>query len=254
MKKYCRYGGRAGFIGSALGEVSFAARSGDGEIHVIRQPCGPEANRFSKRIWLEDRAASPIYETTRGDFADRPRRQARADTAVFHSRRHSIGFVLAAVIHEPVPSMKISGTSTGTFPVIDGAAGGGWFGGPAWVLMPHPLRAYGDFTEVLRRWRQWPPRPSRPMRRKRKEGMMGRILCRRVQRVLGMDTGFDATFFKVYGTSGQDPSEPYSGVISTLHDRAARSGRGADFFFSIFRRRGGASRASSLMSRDVVAL
>jgi nucleoside-diphosphate-sugar epimerase len=201
MKKYVVTGG-AGFIGSAL--VRGLIARGDGEVHIIDNLFSGSKQNL-KEIWpkivlhiTDIRNYEEIFPIVRG-----------AD-AVFH---------LAAIpsvprsIHEPVPSHEVN--IDGTFQVlraaVDGAAGR--------VVYAASSSAYGD-TEVLPKVETMPPRPKSPYATQK---LMGEYYAGAFSECFGLDT-VSLRFFNVYGER-QDPSSPYSGIISlfmnALLDRRA---------------------------------
>src|SRR5260370_18803084 len=190
MKKYVVTGG-AGFIGSAL--VRALAAQGDGEIHVIDNLFSGKRQNLIE-VWskiqlhiTDIRNYEEIFPVIRG-----------ADL-VFH---------LAAIpsvprsIHEPAPSHEVN--IDGTFNVLraakDGSAGR--------VVYAASSSAYGD-TEVLPKVETMAPRPKSPYAAQK---LMGEYYATVFSSCFGLDA-VSLRFFNVYGER-QDPSSPYSGVIS----------------------------------------
>src|SRR5581483_3437379 len=190
MKKYVVTGG-AGFIGSAL--VRGLIARGDGEIHVIDNLLSGSKQNL-KDVWgklelhiTDIRDYEEIFPVIRG-----------AD-AVFH---------LAAIpsvprsIREPVPSHQVN--IDGTFNVFRAAAEGQ----ARRVVYAASSSAYGD-TEVLPKVETMTPRPKSPYAAQK---LMGEYYASVFSECFGLDA-VSLRFFNVYGER-QDPSSPYSGVIS----------------------------------------
>jgi len=190
MKKYVVTGG-AGFIGSALVRGLIARE--DGEVHVIDNLLSGSKQNL-KEVWskmalyvADIRNYDEIYPVIRG-----------AD-AVFH---------LAAIpsvprsIREPVPSHEVN--IDGTFNVfraaVDGSAGR--------VVYAASSSAYGD-TDVLPKVETMMPRPKSPYAAQK---LMGEQYASVFSSCFGLDA-VSLRFFNVYGER-QDPSSPYSGIVS----------------------------------------
>jgi len=190
MKKYVVTGG-AGFIGSALVRGLIARE--DGEVHVIDNLFSGSKQNL-KEVWskmalhvADIRNYDEIFPVISG-----------AD-AVFH---------LAAIpsvprsIREPVPSHEVN--IDGTFNVfraaVDGSAGR--------VVYAASSSAYGD-TEVLPKVETMMPRPKSPYAAQK---LMGEQYASVFSSCFGLDA-VSLRFFNVYGER-QDPSSPYSGIIS----------------------------------------
>ncbi|MCP5120478.1 MAG: NAD-dependent epimerase/dehydratase family protein, partial [bacterium] len=192
MKRYVVTGG-AGFIGSAL--VRGLLRSGDGEITVIDNLLtGHEKNlaEVAEQVRFE-RCDIRSYESIAPVIAG-------ADT-VYH---------LAAIpsvprsIKDPVPSHEVN--IDGTFAVFRACVEGK----VRRVVYAASSSAYGD-TEVLPKVESMPPKPLSLYAAQK---LMGEHYAS----VFHNCWGLDATalrFFNVYGPR-QDPSSPYSGVISVF--------------------------------------
>ena len=192
MKKYVVTGG-AGFIGSAL--VRGLIARGDGEVHVIDNLFSGSKQNL-KEVWsslelhvTDIRNYEEIFPVIRG-----------AET-VFH---------LAAIpsvprsIREPVPSHESN--IDGTFNVYRAAADAG----VGRVVYAASSSAYGD-TEVLPKVEAMAPHPKSPYAAQK---LMGEYYGSVFSSCFGLDT-VSLRFFNVYGER-QDPSSPYSGVISLL--------------------------------------
>ncbi len=190
MKRYVVTGG-AGFIGSAL--VRGLLARGGGEIHVIDNLL-TGSKRNLEEVWgdvemhiVDIRDYKEIFPVIRG-----------AD-AVFH---------LAAIpsvprsIHEPVPSHEVN--IDGTFNVLRAAAEGG----AGRVVYAASSSAYGD-SEVLPKVETMAPRPKSPYATQK---LMGEYYGCVFNTCFGLDT-VSLRFFNVYGER-QDPTSPYSGIIS----------------------------------------
>jgi UDP-glucose 4-epimerase len=190
MKKYVVTGG-AGFIGSAL--VRGLIARGGGEIHAIDNLLTGSKQNL-KQVWsglelhiVDIRDYEEIAPVIRG-----------ADV-VFH---------LAAIpsvprsIHEPVPSHQVN--IDGTFNVFRACVEGQ----VRRVVYAASSSAYGD-TEVLPKVETMAPRPKSPYAAQK---LMGEFYASVFSECFGLDA-VSLRFFNVYGER-QDPSSPYSGVIS----------------------------------------
>ena len=190
MKKYVVTGG-AGFIGSALVRGLIARE--DGAVHVIDNLLSGSKQNL-KEVWskmelhvTDIRNYEEIFPVIRG-----------AD-AVFH---------LAAIpsvprsIREPVPSheVNIDGTFNVLRAAVDGAAGR--------VVYAASSSAYGD-TDVLPKVETMAPQPKSPYAAQK---LMGEQYASVFSSCFGLDA-VSLRFFNVYGER-QDPSSPYSGIIS----------------------------------------
>ncbi len=132
-------------------------------------------------------------------------------------------FHLAAIpsvprsISEPVPSHEVN--IDGTFQVLRACQEGG----VKRVVYAASSSAYGD-TEVLPKIETMVPNPLSPYAAQK---LMGEYYCQVFSSCYGLDT-VSLRFFNVYGPR-QDPSSPYSGVLS-LFIRAALEGRAPTIF------------------------
>ena len=190
MKKYIVTGG-AGFIGSTL--VRTLLDQKDGEVEVIDNLLtGHEHN-------LEEvRSRVKLHKVDIRDAAALRPLMTGADT-VFH---------LAAIpsvprsIHEPVPSHEVN--IDGTFNVMDAAVKGG----VRRLVYAASSSAYGD-TLVLPKTESMAPRPKSPYAAQK---LMGEYYASVFYSCFGLET-VSLRFFNVYGPR-QDPTSPYSGVLS----------------------------------------
>ena len=190
MKKYVVTGG-AGFIGSAL--VRGLIARGDGDVHVIDNLLSGSKQNL-KEVWSK----MELHITDIRNYEEIAP-VIRGAAAVFH---------LAAIpsvprsIREPVPSHEVN--IDGTFNVyraaVDGSAGR--------VVYAASSSAYGD-TEVLPKVETMMPRPKSPYAAQK---LMGEQYASVFSSCFGLDA-VSLRFFNVYGER-QDPSSPYSGVIS----------------------------------------
>ena len=105
-------------------------------------------------------------------------------------------------IDEPVPSHEVN--IDGTFNVLRAAHAGG----AGRVVYAASSSAYGD-TEVLPKVETMAPRPQSPYALQK---LTGEYYCSVFAGVYGLET-VSLRYFNVYGPR-QDPSSPYSGVLS----------------------------------------
>ena len=192
MKRYIVTGG-AGFIGSALVRALLA--QGDGEVAVVDNlATGREANLD------EVRSRVVLYRADIRRYEEIAPLLRGADT-VFH---------LAAIpsvprsITEPVPSHDTN--IDGTFNVFRAAAEAR----VRRVFYAASSSAYGD-TEVLPKVESMLPRPKSPYAVQK---LAGEYYASVFASCFGIET-VSVRYFNVYGPR-QDPSSPYSGVISVF--------------------------------------
>jgi len=192
MSKYVVTGG-AGFIGSQV--VRALVAEGAGEVVVIDNlATGHERNlaEVAKRIEF-CRADIRCYEEIAGAI--------HGADIVFH---------LAAIpsvprsISDPVPSHETN--IDGTFQVLRAAAEGG----VRRVFYAASSSAYGD-TEVLPKVETMLPRPKSPYAVQK---LLGEYYASVFTDCFGIEA-VAVRYFNVYGPR-QDPSSPYSGVISVF--------------------------------------
>jgi UDP-glucose 4-epimerase len=190
MKRYVVTGG-AGFIGSAL--VRALLEQGDGEVRVIDNLLtGHEKN-------LEE--VRPRIEFDHSDIRDYGALLAAV-------RDTDIVFHLAAIpsvprsIRDPVPShdVNVDGTFNVLRACVEAKVGR--------VVYAASSSAYGD-TEVLPKVETMLPRPKSPYAVQK---LMGEYYAGVFHSCFGLET-VSLRFFNVYGER-QDPSSPYSGVLS----------------------------------------
>lgn len=183
--------GGAGFIGSAL--VRALLNAGEPRVAVIDNLLtGHERNLAEVADRVEfHRADICDYETVAP--------LVKGARTVFH---------LAAIpsvprsITEPVPSHNVN--VNGTFEVLRACAEGK----VGRVVYAASSSAYGD-TEALPKSESMRPDPMSPYAAQK---LMGEYYCRVFSKCFGLDA-VALRFFNVYGPR-QDPSSPYSGVIS----------------------------------------
>jgi UDP-glucose 4-epimerase len=190
MRKFVVTGG-AGFIGSTL--VRSLLDQGNGEVEIVDNLLtGHKENieeiRDRVRLHLVDiRDAGALVPILRG-----------ADV-VFH---------LAAIpsvprsIHEPQASHEVN--ADGTFNVLRAAAQGG----VRRLIYAASSSAYGD-SEILPKVETMIPRPKSPYAVQK---LLGEHYASVFHSCFGLET-VSLRFFNVYGPR-QDPSSPYSGVLS----------------------------------------
>ena len=190
MKRYIVIGG-AGFIGSTI--VRQLLAQGDGGVVVIDNLLtGHEKNLDEVRSQIE-------FE--RADIC-----QYAAIAPVIEGA--DVVFHLAAIpsvprsIDEPVPSHEVN--IDGTFNVLRAAAEGK----VRRLVYAASSSAYGD-TEVLPKVETMPPDPKSPYAVQK---LVGEYYAKVFHTCFGLET-VSLRFFNVYGPR-QDPSSPYSGVLS----------------------------------------
>ena len=192
MKKYVVTGG-AGFIGSAL--VRGLLKLGDGHVTVIDNLLTGFARNLDK-----------VRDSITFHEAD----IRRYDTIVSAIRDADIVFHEAAIpsvprsIKDPVPSHEVN--IDGTFNVLRAAAENG----VRRVVYAASSSAYGD-TAVLPKVETMLPRPRSPYAMQK---LAGEHYCSVFASCFGLET-VALRYFNVYGPR-QDPSSPYSGVLSVF--------------------------------------
>jgi UDP-N-acetylglucosamine/UDP-N-acetyl-alpha-D-glucosaminouronate 4-epimerase len=190
MSHYVVTGG-AGFIGSAI--VRALLNEGARRIVVIDNLLtGREANLEEVRGQIEfQRADIRHYEEIAGIV--------RGAAVVFHEA--AIPSVPRS-IDDPVPSHDVN--IDGTFNVLRAAREGG----AGRVVYAASSSAYGD-SEVLPKVESMTPRPKSPYALQK---LTGEHYCTVFAGVYGLEA-VSLRYFNVYGPR-QDPSSPYSGVLS----------------------------------------
>src|SRR5712692_1038950 len=192
MRKYVVTGG-AGFIGSALVRTLLADGSGTVEV-IDNLLTGRESNLAEVREHIV------FHRTDICDAAAIAPLVRGADT-VFH---------LAAIpsvprsIEDPVPAHQVN--IDGTFNVFHTAARGG----VRRVVYAASSAAYGD-SETLPKVETMAPRPKSPYAVQK---LLGEHYASVFHSCFGLET-VSLRFFNVYGPR-QDPSSPYSGVLSVF--------------------------------------
>lgn len=192
MSHYVVTGG-AGFIGSAI--VRRLLKEGARKIVVIDSLLtGKESNLEEVRGSIEfERADLRNYE----EIAP----LIRGAAVVFHEA--AIPSVPRS-IDDPVPSHEIN--INGTFNVLRAAREGG----AGRVVYAASSSAYGD-TEVLPKVESMTPSPKSPYALQK---LVGEYYCNIFSGVYGLET-VALRYFNVYGPR-QDPTSPYSGVLSVF--------------------------------------
>ena len=190
MIRYVVTGG-AGFIGSTL--VRLLLSRGDSQVRVVDNLwTGREAN-------LEE--IRPRIEWDRSDIRD-------SDAMNSAMRGADVVFHLAAIpsvprsIREPVPSHQVN--ADGTFNVLRACVDAQ----VRRVVYAASSSAYGD-TDVLPKVETMLPRPKSPYAVQK---LLGEHYASVFHSCFGLET-VALRFFNVYGER-QDPSSPYSGVLS----------------------------------------
>ena len=192
MKSYVVTGG-AGFIGSSL--VRGLLRAGWGKVAVIDNLL----TGFEKNL-TEVAGQIDFHRVDIRDY-DAIALVIRGADTVFH---------LAAIpsvprsIDDPVPSHEVN--IDGTFQVFRACQEGG----VRRVVYAASSSAYGD-TETLPKVETMTPRPLSPYALQK---LVGEYYASVFHKCYGLDT-VALRFFNVYGPR-QDPSSPYSGVISVF--------------------------------------
>jgi len=190
MSKYVVTGG-AGFIGSAL--VRGLLREGASRVVVIDNLLtGREENLDEVRSSVEYHAADVR------DY-DGIAAALRGADVVFHQA--AIPSVPRS-IQDPVPSHEVN--IDGTFQVLRAAAAGN----VGRVVYAASSSAYGD-TEVLPKVETMSPQPKSPYAMQK---LAGEHYCSVFAECFGLET-VALRYFNVFGPR-QDPSNPYSGVLS----------------------------------------
>jgi UDP-glucose 4-epimerase len=190
MKRYIVTGG-AGFIGSALVRTLLAA--GDGRVEIIDN-------------LLTGRRQNLDEVRPRVEFHELDIRDYHAIAAVIAGA--DVVFHLAAIpsvprsIHDPQPSHDVN--INGTFNVFRAAVDGK----VSRVVYAASSSAYGD-TDVLPKVETMLPNPKSPYAAQK---LMGEYYASVFASCFGLET-VSLRFFNVYGPR-QDPSSPYSGVLS----------------------------------------
>jgi UDP-glucose 4-epimerase len=190
MRRYIVTGG-AGFIGSAL--VRALVARGDGDVEVI-----------DNLLTGHKKNLAGIEPKVKLHTADIRNYEAIAPTI----SGAAVVFHLAAIpsvprsIDEPVPSHEVN--IDGTFNVYRAAAEGKC----GRVVYAASSSAYGD-TDELPKVETMQPRPKSPYAAQK---LMGEYYGSVFASCFGLET-VSLRFFNVYGPR-QDPSSPYSGVLS----------------------------------------
>jgi UDP-glucose 4-epimerase len=205
MSHYVVTGG-AGFIGSAIVRALLA--EGARQIVVIDSLLtGHESNLEDVRGQIDfERADIRNYEEIAGIL--------RGAEVVFHEA--AIPSVPRS-INEPALSHEVN--IDGTFNVLRAAHSGG----VGRLVYAASSSAYGD-TEVLPKVETMAPHPQSPYALQK---LTGEYYCSVFSGVFGMET-VSLRYFNVYGPR-QDPSSPYSGVLSVFM-KSALERRPANIF------------------------
>ncbi len=189
--------GGAGFIGSHL--VDALILQGARVTVIDNLTTGKKAN-------LDD--AGPDVELVVGDIRDRDllRNLIRDVDVVFHQ---------AAVVSVPLsvknPLDADAVNATGTLEVLEAARKAGC----RRVVLASSSAVYGDDPELPKRESM----PFQPLSPYAVQKMTGEYYAGLYRRLYGLETAC-LRYFNVFGPR-QDPSSPYSGVISIFMDRAA---------------------------------
>jgi UDP-glucose 4-epimerase len=192
MKKHIVTGG-AGFIGSAL--VRALLSRGDARVEVIDNLSTGHRHNLDE---VTDRIV--FHEADIRDYSSISRLISGADT-VFHIA--AVPSVPKSIV-DPVPSHESN--LDGTFNVLRACVEGK----VRKVVYAASSSAYGD-TLVLPKVETMVPSPKSPYAAQK---LMGEYYCSTFSSCYGLDAT-SLRFFNVYGPR-QDPSSPYSGVISVF--------------------------------------
>jgi UDP-glucose 4-epimerase len=190
MKKYVVTGG-AGFIGSTLVRTLLA--QGDGSVEVIDNLLTGHEHNLAE---VRDRIVFHKIDIRDAQAVMAPIRGA---DVVFH---------LAAIpsvprsIDDPIPSHEVN--IDGTFNVFNAAREGG----VKRIVYAASSSAYGD-SDVLPKVETMVPKPKSPYALQK---LVGEYYGSVFHSCFGLET-IALRFFNVYGPR-QDPSSPYSGVLS----------------------------------------
>jgi nucleoside-diphosphate-sugar epimerase len=190
MSKYVVTGG-AGFIGSAL--VRGLLREGASKVVVIDNLLTGHAENLD-----EVRASIELHQVDIRDY-DAIAPVLRGVDVVFHQA--AIPSVPRS-IKDPVPSHEVN--VDGTFQVLRAAADGK----VGRVVYAASSSVYGD-TAVLPKVESMNPRPKSPYAVQK---LLGEYYCSVFAECFGLET-VALRYFNVFGPR-QDPSSPYSGVLS----------------------------------------
>jgi UDP-glucose 4-epimerase len=192
MTKYVVTGG-AGFIGSTL--VRALLTDGASRVSVVDNLLSGKEENLA-----EVRGSLDLHKVDIRDY-DALAAVVRGADVVFH---------LAAIpsvprsISDPVPSHEIN--IDGSFNVFRACAEGG----AGRVVYAASSSAYGD-SDVLPKVETMPPRPKSPYAAQK---LMGEYYASVFNDCFGLEC-VSLRFFNVYGPR-QDPSSPYSGVLSVF--------------------------------------
>jgi nucleoside-diphosphate-sugar epimerase len=183
--------GGAGFIGSAL--VRGLLQDGASKVVVIDN-CLTGREQNLREVW----SSVDFHRVDIRDY-DAMAPIMRGADVVFHEA--AIPSVPRS-IEDPVPSHEVN--INGTFQVLRAAAAGG----VGRVVYAASSSAYGD-TEVLPKVETMNPRPKSPYALQK---LAGEYYCNIFTECFGLQT-VALRYFNVFGPR-QDPSSPYSGVLS----------------------------------------
>lgn len=189
--------GGAGFIGSHL--VDALIKQGAQVTVIDNLTTGKKTN-------LQD--AGPDIDFHEGDIRDRTLLQKVMDgvDVVFHQ---AAVVSVPLSVEQPLASAEVN--ETGTLEVLEAARQAGC----RRVVLASSSAVYGDDPELPKRESM----PFRPLSPYAVQKMTGEYYAGLYNRLYGLETAC-LRYFNVFGPR-QDPSSPYSGVISIFLDRAA---------------------------------
>ena len=193
--------GGAGFIGSHLTEALIA------EGHQVRVVDNLATGRLANLDQLAGR-----YEWQEGDLADFPTARAAVEGTDYVFHQAAIPSVPRSVA-EPIEAHRSGPTAT--LNVLEASR----LAGVRRVMFAASSSAYGD-TEELPKRESMLPKPLSPYAAGK---LAGEHYLHTYARTMGLD-GVSLRYFNIYGPR-QDPSSPYSGVISLFAKAAARGER-----------------------------
>ncbi|MEZ4527973.1 MAG: SDR family oxidoreductase [Desulfobacterales bacterium] len=197
--------GGAGFIGSHLAEALAEGQSGKGrEVRVVDNF---STGHLSNLGHIKDKIM--LYE---GDIRDQEfmNRAVKGCDVIFHEAAE---VSVTRTVQDPVTSAQIN--DMGTLQLLETARQNG----VKRVVFACSSAVYGDDPHMPKR-EDMVPKPMSPYAVQK---LTGEYYARIYNDLYGLET-VSLRYFNVYGPR-QDPSSPYSGVISIFMDKAAKKER-----------------------------